>query len=90
MDMAGDYTTFYAASTTGKNIAPRVAALLDKSQISEIVDVIDADTFKRPIAGNERTVNRESQKVITVPRLMLQRLKALVKLKTVRKACRRR
>lgn len=70
VDMAGDYShILFAASTTGKNIAPRVAALLDKSQISEIVDVIDADTFKRPIyAGNAiATVkSSESQKVITV------------------------
>ena len=70
VDMAGDYShILFAASTTGKNIAPRVAALLDKSQISEIVDVIDADTFKRPIyAGNAiATVkSAESQKVITV------------------------
>ncbi|AZZ98203.1 FAD-binding protein [Pseudoalteromonas sp. R3] len=58
-----------AASTTGKNIMPRVAALLDKSQISEIVDVVDADTFMRPIyAGNAiATVKSlETQKVITV------------------------
>ncbi|QTL34788.1 MULTISPECIES: electron transfer flavoprotein subunit alpha/FixB family protein [Pseudoalteromonas] len=58
-----------AASTTGKNIMPRVAALLDKSQISEIVDVVDADTFMRPIyAGNAiATVKSlEAQKVITV------------------------
>ncbi|MBQ4811353.1 electron transfer flavoprotein subunit beta [Pseudoalteromonas luteoviolacea] len=70
VEIAGGYSHILAsASTTGKNILPRVAALLDKSQISEIVDVIDADTFKRPIyAGNAiATVKSlESQKVITV------------------------
>ena len=38
-----------AATTTGKNVLPRIAALKDASQISVIVEVIDADTFKRPI-----------------------------------------
>jgi electron transfer flavoprotein alpha subunit len=42
-----------AATTNGKNILPRVAALLDVDQISEIISVESADTFKRPIyAGN--------------------------------------
>ncbi|PCK32368.1 electron transfer flavoprotein subunit alpha/FixB family protein [Pseudoalteromonas piscicida] len=70
VELAGDFShILFSASTTGKNIAPRVAALLDKSQISEIIDVIDADTFKRPIyAGNAiATVKSlDSQKVITV------------------------
>ncbi|MDF1780566.1 MAG: FAD-binding protein [Alcanivoracaceae bacterium] len=58
-----------AATTTGKNFMPRVAALLDVEQISEIVAVESADTFKRPIyAGNAiATVqNSDSTKVITV------------------------
>jgi electron transfer flavoprotein alpha subunit len=43
----------FAATASGKNIAPRVAALLDVAQISEITKVISADTFERPIyAGN--------------------------------------
>ncbi|RXF06998.1 FAD-binding protein [Pseudoalteromonas sp. PS5] len=70
VELASDFShILFSASTTGKNIAPRVAALLDKSQISEIIDVIDADTFKRPIyAGNAiATVKSlDSQKVITV------------------------
>jgi len=53
-EVAADYThVLAAATTTGKNFAPRTAALLDVAQVSEISDVIDADTFKRPIyAGN--------------------------------------
>ena len=57
------------ATTTGKNFAPRVAALLDAEQISEIITVESADTFKRPIyAGNAiATVqSTDSVKVITV------------------------
>jgi electron transfer flavoprotein alpha subunit len=70
VELAGGYSHILAsASTTGKNTLPRVSALLDKSQISEIVAVVDADTFKRPIyAGNAiATVkSNEEQKVITV------------------------
>ncbi|RCV87384.1 electron transfer flavoprotein subunit alpha/FixB family protein, partial [Billgrantia montanilacus] len=58
-----------AASTTGKNVMPRLAALKDVSQISEIVAVDSADTFKRPIyAGNAiATVqSADALKVITV------------------------
>ena len=58
-----------AATTTGKNFAPRVAALLDVAMISEISGVESADTFKRPIyAGNAiATVqSSDSTKVLTV------------------------
>ncbi|HKM36962.1 MAG TPA: FAD-binding protein [Thiopseudomonas sp.] len=58
-----------AATTTGKNVLPRVAALLDVDQISEIIAVDSADTFKRPIyAGNAiATVQSDAAiKVITV------------------------
>ena len=69
-EVAADYThVLAAATTTGKNFAPRAAALLDVAQISEISEVIDADTFKRPIyAGNAIATVKSSdaKKVITV------------------------
>jgi electron transfer flavoprotein alpha subunit len=68
--MAGDYEHFLAAATTtGKNVMPRVAALLDAGQISDIISVLSSDTFTRPIyAGNIiATVQAtDDKKVITV------------------------
>ena len=58
-----------AATTTGKNVMPRVAALLDVMQISEIISVESADTFQRPIyAGNaiQTVQSSDKVKVITV------------------------
>ena len=70
VSLAGNYDTIIAAATSvGKNVLPRVAALLDVAQISEITEVVSADTFKRPIyAGNAiHTVqSTEAKKVITV------------------------
>jgi electron transfer flavoprotein alpha subunit len=70
VSLAGDYDTIVAPATaSGKNVAPRIAALLDVAQVSEIVDVVSPDTFKRPIyAGNAiQTVRtRDAKKVITV------------------------
>ncbi|GAB5487434.1 MAG: electron transfer flavoprotein subunit alpha/FixB family protein [Parasphingorhabdus sp.] len=57
------------ATTTGKNIAPRVAALLDVMQISDILSVESEDTFTRPIyAGNAiaTVTTSDAKKVITV------------------------
>ena len=70
VSMASSYDTIMApATTTGKNILPRVAALLDVMQISEIMEVIGPDTFKRPIyAGNavQTVKSSDATKVITV------------------------
>jgi electron transfer flavoprotein alpha subunit len=58
-----------AATTTGKNIAPRVAALLDVMQISDVIAVEGTDTFQRPIyAGNAIATVKSSdaKKVLTV------------------------
>jgi electron transfer flavoprotein alpha subunit len=65
-----EFTHLLAPATTfGKNLMPRVAALLDVAQISEVIEVVDADTFKRPIyAGNAiATVQSTDQvKVLTI------------------------
>jgi electron transfer flavoprotein alpha subunit len=70
VSLAQPYETIMAAATTsGKNIMPRVAALLDVMQISDVTKVVAPDTFERPIyAGNAiQTVrSRDPKKVMTV------------------------
>jgi electron transfer flavoprotein alpha subunit len=70
VSLAGPYETIMAAATTtGKNIMPRVAALLDVMQISEVTKIVAPDTFERPIyAGNAiQTVrSHDPKKVLTV------------------------
>ena len=67
--MAGHDAFLASATTTGKNIAPRVAALLDVMQVSDIIAVDGPDTFTRPIyAGNAiaRVKTSDKKLVITV------------------------
>jgi len=67
LEMASAYSAVLAAaSTTGKNLLPRVAALLDVSQISDIVAVQSADTFIRPIYAGNALATVQSQDAIKV------------------------
>ncbi|MBU0556625.1 MAG: electron transfer flavoprotein subunit alpha/FixB family protein [Alphaproteobacteria bacterium] len=70
VDLMGHHDAFLApATTTGKNIAPRVAALLDVMQLSDIISVDGPDTFTRPIyAGNAiaQVKTSDTKLVITV------------------------
>jgi electron transfer flavoprotein alpha subunit len=70
VSLSGSYDVIIAPATaSAKNVTPRVAALLDVAQVSEITEVVSADTFKRPIyAGNAiQTVQAtDAKKVITV------------------------
>ncbi|GAA0749588.1 FAD-binding protein [Ideonella azotifigens] len=70
LQLAGGYShLLFSATACGKNIAPRVAALLDVAQISDAIGIVAPDTFERPIyAGNAvATVqSRDAVKVVTV------------------------
>src|ERR1700712_291635 len=70
ISLAGSYDTIISAATSvGKNVMPRVAALLDVAQVSEIIEVVSSDTFKRPIyAGNaiQTVQSTDAKRVITV------------------------
>ncbi len=70
VDLAQPYDALVAAATTtGKNVMPRVAALLDVMQISDVIEVLGPDTFRRPIyAGNALQTVRstDAKKVLTV------------------------
>lgn len=70
VELSGAYTHILApATTTGKNMLPRVAALLDVAQLSDVIKVESADTFVRPIyAGNAIATVQSSDaiKVITI------------------------
>ena len=69
-EIGSDYSHILASATSnGKNFMPRVAALLDVAQVSEIISVLSEDTFERPIyAGNciATVKSSDSIKVITV------------------------
>jgi electron transfer flavoprotein alpha subunit len=70
VSLAGPYDALVAPTTaSGKNVMPRVAALLDVMQISDVIEVLAPDTFRRPTyAGNavQTVKSKDAKKVITV------------------------
>src|SRR5438309_2456319 len=78
--LMANYDAFVAPATTfGKNIAPRVAALLDVMQVSDVLSIEGPDTFTRPIyAGNAiATVkSKDAKKVLTVRTTSLEKAAA--------------
>ena len=68
--LAADFTSIVApATTSGKNVMPRVAALLDVMQISEVMTIVSPDTFERPIyAGNaiQTVQSTDAKKLMTI------------------------
>jgi len=70
VSLAGPYDALLApATTSGKNVMPRVAALLDVMQISDATEILGPDTFRRPTyAGNaiQTVKSKDAKKVVTI------------------------